>query len=523
MSGASTITIEQIKVPTENQAYKYFLYSKACYEHFSKKPEDSLKSFQQLFSSKVENEANEGLIRLLFNINQFQQIVDKENIIQTTFQDNLDIQLILAQSYFALNMDEKAENLFEEITKKYPSSEIAAYYTAVSYIKRNKTDIALKFIDTCIKNPSLKARHFIFYFLASRIHLKQGNSKKALDLITQCLNLYPRFEKGWLLKSLLEEQLGKVKDAISGYQRFLDLVERDVVVEKQLINLLFTAQRFDEAATVLQKIKADTDEHYADLALLKWKSGDYEVALKNANLSLKKNPNYTKAKIIKIEILLAQNKTSQVLTFMQHWLMQNPSDSTAIQTLLLLKNNQNISVNEIIKILHNTYKKIKNPPFDMLAALIEMYIETGNHQQVLAHCKTLLSITKSSSSQSKILFQIGYAHFKQNEFKKAKIALQKSVNIKNPYSSSFNLLAYIYAIEQKNLVEAEKLARIALNSNPDCYYYWDTLGYVLLKLNKISESIKYFEKALRMCNKTTMDTEIMEHLKEAKSLINNVR
>jgi tetratricopeptide (TPR) repeat protein len=354
--------------------------------------------------------------------------------------------------------------------------------------------------------------------------LKQGNNQKALGLITKCLKLYPRFEKGWLLKSLIEEQCGRVKDAITGYKRFLDLVERDVTVENQLIHLLFATQRFDEAATVLRKTNGDTDEYYANLALLEWKSGKYQEALKNTEKSLKKNPHYTKAKIIKIEILLAQNKITKLLTFMKNWIIQRPKDNTALQTLLLLKNNKNIPINAITKILDDACKKIKTPSFDMLATLIEMYIETGNHKQVLTHSNNLLQTVKKPHLKSKILFQIGYAHFKQNKFEKAKQTLQKAIKTKNPYSSSFNLLAYIYAMQQRNLEKAEKLARIALNSNPDCYYYWDTLGYVLLKRNKIQNSIIHFEKALQMCNKSATDKkEIIDHLKEAKSLINNIK
>ncbi|MCK4650696.1 tetratricopeptide repeat protein [Candidatus Babeliales bacterium] len=516
--------IELIEQHNSQNDQKYLLYSNACYHHFSGKIDKSLKLFQKSFSNNFSVYIYEGFFRLLFDIGQFTKIIDLEKKVKGVFDNNLDIQLIFAKAFFGANIIDQAEKLFEKLVKKYPYNEPCTYYMTICYIKNNKIDKALQFIEKCIKNPSLRSKHFLFYFLASRIHLQSGNNQKALELIKHSLNLYPRFEKGWLFKALLEEQLGRVKNAISGYQKFLDIVGRDLIVEKQLINLLYSSGEFNQAADLLRKIKANTTEHFSDLALLEWKAGNYKEALKNINKSLQKNPQFRKSKLLKIEVLLSQNKKDEVLEFLKNWISREPQDISIIRILLLLNKNQNpISKDSILNVLENISKKIKNPTLGILSALIDLYLEKEEHKKVILTCQKLLMITNDEEIKSKILFQIGYTYFVKNEYDNAKTALKKAIKTKNPYLSAFNLLAYI----EKDLVYAEKLARIAVNAQPNCYYYLDTLGFVLLKQKKINEATSNFKKALRIA-KSQLDIkdenlilkeqikEINQHLKKAE-------
>jgi len=240
---------------------------------------------------------------------------------------------------------------------------------------------------------------------------------------------------------------------------------------------------------------------------------------------------FSSFKIFKIEILLAQNKATKVLTFLKKWILKNPSQTPVIHTLLLLKNKQNISIDSIIQVLEQISKQLKKPHFQLLAAMTELYLEKKSYSKVILHCEKLIKLTNNEELKSKIMFQIGFAYFSKNEYKKAETILEKAIKTKRAYSSSFNLLAYIYAMQNKNLEMAEKFSRVALHANPDCYYYSDTLGYILLRLKRPKESIYHLEKALKLCNKTIGNNiktseqnrqikEITNHLKEAKSLIN---
>lgn len=78
-----------------------------------------------------------------------------------------------------------------------------------------------------------------------------------------------------------------------------------------------------------------------------------------------------------------------------------------------------------------------------------------------------------------------------------------------------NDLGYLYADQNKNLEQAEKMIRIAVAAEPDNRAYLDSLGWVLYRLEK-------YEEALEALNKANSDPEyrdstIIEHLGDVYS------
>jgi tetratricopeptide (TPR) repeat protein len=495
----------------DSNAQKYFLYLKAGYQHLSGNVAGALNSYDRLFDKNVPVYAYDGLIRLLFDINQLEKIVELYNETKGAFTQNLEVQLIVAQALLSLNNDSEAENLFDELAEKYPDNEQVAYYTAVSFIKNNQNERALKFIDQVLKKPALKSKHFLFYFLKSKILMQMGRSQEALAVIKKSIELYPSFERGWLLKALLEEQLGRINEAVSGYQRFLDIVGHDLAVEKQLVHLLFSLQRFSEAADVLKRMDADSPEYYFDIALIEWKAGKGKTALQNVNKAIDKLPDFRKAKLLKVEILLAQNKNKEVLNFMQEWIQREPQDSSVVRILLLLRRG-NVSRADIIQVLEGV-AQVAEDSVGILSALADLYLEQQDYQSVLNYCQKVLDKTQDGALKSKVLFTVGYIHFIAKEKDKVEKALRNAIKHKPTYPSAYNLLAYHYAINEENLDDALKMIELALKAQPNTYYYLDTKGYILLKLGRTLEAVEAFEQALSLMPD---DQTVKEHLEMAR-------
>ncbi len=517
------IELISAKQDAQSDANSYFSYLKASYQHRMGKPNKSLRSFEEIFSQdKINDDAFDGFIRLLFDINQFGKIVNirEKKLKGNSFKDNLDIQLIFALSYLNLTIMNKAENLFLELNEKYPDNVQVAYYAAISYIKSRKLQKALNFINKCISRLAFRSKHFLFHFLASKIYMSMGMRKKALNAIKNSLSLYSEFGRGWLLKALLEEQQGKINEAISGYKNFLGIVGRDLAVEKQLVYLLFRSKRFKEAAETLGKMKLDSPAYYFDLALIEWEGKNYKSALENINRSFKKLPDFKRAKLLKIEILFALNKKQEVLDFLQDWLKNSPRDNFVIHTLLLLKR-VGITTNSIIKVFETIAKKAKKS-IGILSVLADLYLEQTNFKKVLYYSNKLLSLVQDNGLKSKIFFQIGYVYFITEQKIKVEKTLKKAMKYKPTYPSVYNLLAYYYAQNDKKLQEALRLSELALKSDPDCYYYLDTKGFILLKLKEYEKAIKFLQKALNLSkSQTGIDDEIIgKHLHLARKALN---
>jgi len=78
-----------------------------------------------------------------------------------------------------------------------------------------------------------------------------------------------------------------------------------------------------------------------------------------------------------------------------------------------------------------------------------------------------------------------------------------------------NDLGYLYADQGKNLDRAEKMIKIALDSEPDNIAYVDSMGWILFKLGRLDESRTYLERAVK--SPSGSDATIWDHLGDCYS------
>lgn len=509
------IELVDISNSWDSDAQNYNSYLRGSFNYISGNFNSALVEFEKLESKEKSIYFYDMFIRFLFSINRFSRIVSLHEKLQAKFKNNVDIQKIFAQAYFYVGKEVTADLYLDKLTKKYPDDLQLLYFRATSLIKSGKLDKALDFVKKCIKNKNLESKHFLFYFLASKIYMQKNMIKDSLKFVNKSLELFPDFEKGWLLKSVIKEQQGQAKEAITGYKRFLNIVGHDESVEKELVRLLFVEKRFKEATDILEKIKSKTPSQKFDLALINWRIGKHKYALEVLNKIIKGNSKFEPAKFLKIEILVSTNHKKEALDFLKIWLEKEPNNIGLLKVLLLLRRagvNRNSIINVLISI-----NKVKSTEA-VISALIDLYFEKYDYKKVLFYCKKLFKITKDLSLKSKILFQTAYIHFANGNKSKVENILLKALKYKPVYPSLYNLLAYVYAQKNKNLEVALRYVNLALKKSPNLYYYIDTKGYILFKMGKIKDAIHLFERALSF---NSNDEEVLKHLNLAKNLENN--
>ena len=347
---SSAMEITNTKDNFSPDAKNYESYMRACVDYMGGNYNSAMKNFEKLEKTEKSIHSKEQYIRYLFETNQFDKIVNLDQKIKDVFKGNLDIEKIFAQSYLHLGHGEKASSFINNLIKDNPHDLQLSYFKVLNLIKKGKLDEALTVINECIKDQNLESKQFLFYFLASKVYLQKNMEVEALKNVNKSLELFPDFERGWLLKAIIQEQQGRVQEAIAGYKRFLDIVGTDETVEKQLIRLLFTEKRFDEASDILEKVKDKTATQFFDLALIKWRAGNIDIALDMLEKLTKENPDFVDAKFLKIEILVSNGKTDEALEILKDWLSKEPNSKEVLQVLLLLRRAK-VELNSIIKVL----------------------------------------------------------------------------------------------------------------------------------------------------------------------------
>lgn len=493
------------------QATNYSNYLKACYLHAQGKGKQSFDAYQQLISRNPTAYVYDGFFRLLFDVGQFKAITTtfekQQEKFTTAFKDNLDIKLILAQSYLQSDQDEKAETLFAELADAYPDNDQIAYFKALGFMKNESFDKAQAYLNECLENQTFRSKHFLFHFLKSKIYLHNNHHKEALAEIEKSLELFPKFDRGWLFKAMLLEQQGAINDAISGYQRFLTIVGREESVEKQLIQLLFLQKRYPDAAKVLRKIKSSAPEYYFDLALLELKSGNFKDAQGAIEACLAKAPTYAKARLLKIEILGAQQKGQEALSILEGWLTQEPYNNFILHTMLLLRKT-NISTQAIIDVLEKIKEKASES-LGILATLGDLYLEINKPSEGITHYQKIAQTTQDKALQAKVAYQVGHVLFVTQQYEKFENFLATTLHHQPTTPALCNLVAFYYATTNKELETALSFIDKALQEETESPYFLDTKGFILFKMGKPKEAQTIFEKAVKHAPE---DATIKEHL-----------
>ena len=467
-------------------------------------------AYAELFKLNPPKYVYEGYIKFLFESNQYPTLLSLDEAILNHFPKNWELRLQWAQALLNSNKDIKAQAMLDTMIQEYPDNEQIVYYSTIAYLKQNKLDEALKRLDGFLANVDLAPKHSLFYFLKSKIYVTQKEPTKALEAIENSLKLYPNFDKGLLFKSLLLEQAGKITEAINGYQRFLDVVPGDLMVERQLVTLLFSQERYDEASERLRKMNGSTPEHFFDTALIAWKARRFEDALKNINVVLEKNEHFPRAKLLKVEILLAMQNKPEVEAFVRSWI-QKPDDSEAAVQVIHVLAKGHLEPATVISILEEGVRV--HTTLQRVTMLADTYAEQGMVEKAIEQYQTVFKFIKADNEllKSKLYFQMGHLYFAHQQWKQAEAMLKKAITTKAVSPAAYNLLAYYYAEhEPSKLTTALQYVEKALQQETASASFLDTKGYILYKQGKRDAAREQFETALRVAPD---DHLIKEHLK----------
>ena len=413
MNGQPEISLftDTISSSTAAKIQQSSQYLKANFQQMAGEFAKASKTYKKLLNSNAPTYAYEGYLHLLSQTNQFQEVVNLINKTEEPFKDNLDINLINVQALLNTGKDANAYKLLQKLKLKHPENEQIIFYLAAQYEKNGETKKAQEVLQTFLTKRKIKKNFFLLYFLLSKTFAQQKNMPQALTALNRSLKIYPRFEKALLYKGILLEQLQDLSGAITCYQSYLKIMKDNVPVRRQLIQLLFSQQRFAESLTELKKIKGSgvghlDAGHMFDLAQLNWKLKKHDQALAYVEQILKTHPNFIKAKMLKTEVLLAQNKYQKALNFLGAWLSKTPNDNTLLNTILLLSKT-GVPQKLIIQTLEQINKKLSNQT-NFIMALADLYNDTKQYDKALQMCTKLLPLIPDKDYKIKINKQIAF-------------------------------------------------------------------------------------------------------------------
>lgn len=136
------------------------------------------------------------------------------------------------------------------------------------------------------------------------------------------------------------------------------------------------------------------------------------------------------------------------------------------------------------------------------------YINMGKYNSALQY---LNQINTEELKDTQILSMKAYCYEKNGNIENALNLHREILLIDKNNLNSINACAFLMAKNSKNLDKALKLAQIACSGDKGNGAFFDTLGYIMLKMGKLDKAEAYLKKAELII---PFNDEIKEHLKE---------
>lgn len=237
---SSTMIKNNLQSNSTLQADKIHRYFMANYYQSSNKVEKTHTWYNRLTHDGMPPYAYPGYIRFLNTLGQSNHIRTLMPQVDTLLPNDPDIQLIFAQVLEQAGEEQESQNRVIKLSRNFPLNEEICYAAAQIFIKRNEPAQAISTIDALINTAPRKQNTFIFHYskAVAQLSIDTSDSKKqALVSVKKSLELQPRFDRGWLLYSLIEEQLGNTKEALRGYAAYLNLSGKKLLIELHVQHL----------------------------------------------------------------------------------------------------------------------------------------------------------------------------------------------------------------------------------------------------------------------------------------------
>lgn len=434
------------------------------------------------------------------------QIVTKQN------PENVSARMLLGGIYTALKLYPKATEQYELVLKIDPKHLEAPLYLGAVYSELKQYDRSVKYFELLLKNPEYQTPHYIHYYIG-RVRVEQGGQpfqKVAEAQFKKALQIKPSFVDAAIALSSLYSKQKKEEQAMSLLHDYQKNQGPHPKVAEILSQYYVENGKYDEAYEQLEILEENADD-------------PLNVKLKMALILIEKKM-YTKATAKLEDILKEAPESDKIRFYLAAVYEESRRDEDAIEQFSRIPVTSKFYAESVI---HMAYLLRAQGKLEQANDKIEIALKEKKDQpQLYLMHASLLDELKQYQRASDILekamqsfpedvqMRFYFATMQDRLGKKDKLIVEiKKVLEMNPnHVQGLNYLAFTWAEMGTELDKAEELARRAVKLEPEDGYILDTLGWILFKKGKVTESIKYLEVAHKFQPTVSV---IAEHLGDA--------
>lgn len=424
----------------------------------------------------------------------------------------IDGKLLLGGLYSTLKVYDKAIAQYEQVLKIEAGNTEAPMYLGAVYAEMKNYDKAVKYFEKLARDDDYNTPHLAWYYIG-RIRAEQGGKnflKAGETAFKKALEIKPDHVESVLALGQLYTKLEQEPRAIELYKSFQRERGPNARLAEILAQNYLEQEKYDEAYEqyeILEQYSDDALNAKVKMALVLIEQKKYAPAIEKLTDVLKQVPDSDK---IRFYLAAVYEEIGRGKEAVEHF-EKIPSESqyfgeAIVHATYLLK--QDKKVDKALDLVEKSLAKRHDIPqfYAIQASLLD---EKSEYKKAIA---VLEKGAEKFPDNVQLRFFLGTVNDRLGNKDAVLSAMNKVIEMDPNHVQGLNYLAFTYAEADKNLDEAEKLARRALEIEPKDGYILDTLGWILYKKGKFSDSVKILESAYKFQPEESI---IAEHLGDA--------
>lgn len=491
----SLILFLAISLSNSLHANPFHRYIWANYQQFSGNKQQAQQWYDLIAETPQQSIfTNKGYLHFLHDQDKHARIMELMPKLETVFKDDPEIQLIFVTALRKTNKEQEADNKLLHISHTFKLHPEIVFQATETLVKRKEIHNALSLVDDYLNSAPHRPNNFIFHFLKAQIYANMQDMKQARDQLQQCLDVHPRFPQGWLLLAMIEEQAGKLDQAIKGYSSYLELIGRNQQIERHLLELVFAqkaAQRNQQVVFI--------DKACLSKTLIFFERKQYQAALQQVNSCLAQTPQDTNGRLLKIQILTAMHQIDETIATLAAWIAQEPDNPSWYHALHLLRRAQvpSLKIINALSAIHRQHPKALLP----MLYLADLHTKEGEVEQAISYHQKALTLTDNQELRARIMYQLSVFYYEKGAYNEMVALLDQIEKMEYAYPPAYNLHAYYCATKGKDIEKAQLLCTKAHVNDKNNPHFLDTQALIFYKQKKYEQAEKLLQ-ALHDNNKT---------------------
>ncbi len=420
---------------------------------------------------------------------------------------SVEARMTLGAILLELERAAEARTQFDAILKLAPGDQLDhAYMRTVSVLARHaKRNAALEIMESLTQQHP---RSPVAQFALSHLAVRSGDLDKGLSAINRALALKPEWEEAALFKARILVSQKDLVRAEKFYESYLDRHPDSVTMRinyaRHLIDLKHWNQARAQFERVVRSSPADPEAVYA-LGLLSMQTGRNADAEKYLRQAVEMRPDNHTARLYLGQLAENSKRYEEAGRWYQS-VSHGDSylESQARYAVMLAKQGK---INEARAHLRKVPAEGEKQRVQLLLAEEQILRDAKRHAEAF---ELLSEALGRMPKNNELRYARALTAEKLGHLKVAEADLKDVLTRDPKHAHALNALGYTLADRTNRYTEAKEYLDRALALRPDDPFILDSMGWLMFRLGKNDEAVRY----LRLALTKRSDAEIAAHLGE---------